>query len=89
METISKSAIISKYFIYYLSVFLVLLSIALSMQGRWSIDKGEFADSDCYTHLNRVVQLHDTGKWYDSVLARSNAPFGENLHERGRSMFCY
>ena len=74
------SAVTSNNFIYFLSVFLVLLSIALSMQGRWSIDKGEFADSDCYTHLNRVVQLHDTGKWYDSVLARSNAPFGENLH---------
>jgi len=45
-----------------LSVFLVLLSIALSMQGRWSIDKGEFADSDCYTHLkSRGSVALDTG----------------------------
>ena len=41
---------------------------------------GELADTDCYTRLNRVVQLHETGKWYDPNSPRSNAPFGENLH---------
>jgi hypothetical protein len=58
---------------------MVLLTIVFYMQGRW-IRKGELIDSDCYQRLNRVVQLHETGKWYDSVLAKSNAPYGEHLH---------
>jgi hypothetical protein len=58
---------------------MILLMIALYMQGRW-IKKGELIDADCYTRLNRVVQLHETGKWYDTDLAKSNAPYGEHLH---------
>ncbi len=50
------------------------------MNGRWYISRGELADSDCYTRLNRVVQLHETGKWYETDLAKSNAPYGEHLH---------
>jgi hypothetical protein len=57
MKTNSDSFLISKNFIYFLSVFLVLISIVLSMQGRWSIDKARFEDADCYTRLNRVVQF--------------------------------
>ncbi len=80
MEANSDSAVISKYFIWFLTVVIVLLFIALYMQGRWCVQKGELADTDCYTRLNRVVQLHESGKWYDSNYPRSNVPFGENLH---------
>jgi len=80
METNSYSAVISKYFICFLSVFMVLLMIVFYMQGRWYTRNGEFADEDCYTRLNRVVQLHETGKWYDTTLSKSNAPYGEHLH---------
>src|SRR5271157_1303291 len=79
MKTNSYSAVISKYCIFSLCVFMVLLTIVFYMQGRW-IRKGDLIDSDCYQRLNRVVQLHETGKWYDSVLAKSNAPYGEHLH---------
>jgi len=58
---------------------MVLLMIVFYLQGHW-IKKGELIDADCYTRLNRVVQLHETGKWYDTVLAKSNAPYGEHLH---------
>ncbi|PKN52998.1 MAG: hypothetical protein CVU55_03400 [Deltaproteobacteria bacterium HGW-Deltaproteobacteria-13] len=80
MEVNSGSSVISKNIISFLSICVVLLSIALYMQGRWYTQKGELADPDCYTRLNRVVQLHESGKWYDSNNPRSNAPYGENLH---------
>ncbi len=41
---------------------------------------GELADSDCYMRLVRVQKLRDTGRWYDPVSERSNAPYGETLH---------
>ncbi|PKN52141.1 MAG: hypothetical protein CVU55_08790 [Deltaproteobacteria bacterium HGW-Deltaproteobacteria-13] len=80
MEANSDSAEISKYFIYFLSIFVVVLLIVLYLLGQANVRKGELADTDCYTRLNRVIQLHESGKWYDSVLTRSNAPFGEHLH---------
>lgn len=80
MEANSDSAEISKYFIYFLSVFVVVLLIVLYLLGQANVRKGELADTDCYMRLNRVIQLHESGKWYDSVLTRSNAPFGEHLH---------
>ncbi len=30
--------------------------------------------------LVRVEELHRTGAWYDSVVQRSNAPYGDELH---------
>ena len=80
METDSDSAEISKYFIYFLSVFIIVLLIVIYVQGHANVKKGEFADTDCYMRLNRVVQLYESGKWYDSNYARSNAPYGVNLH---------
>jgi hypothetical protein len=31
-------------------------------------------------HLVRVTDLYNTGRWYDPVVIRSNAPYGERLH---------
>jgi hypothetical protein len=41
---------------------------------------GSLSDSDCYVHLLRVERLWQTGRWYDPILERSNAPHGEVLH---------
>ncbi len=41
---------------------------------------GSLSDSDCYVHLVRAETLWCTGRWYDPVLERSNAPYGEVLH---------
>ncbi|MFZ2398550.1 MAG: hypothetical protein WAW31_07770 [Smithella sp.] len=79
METNSDSAEISKYFIYFLSLFVVVVLMVLYLQGHAKVNRGELADTDCYTRLNRVVQLQESGKWYDSTNYRSNAPYGVNL----------
>jgi hypothetical protein len=44
------------------------------------VRRGALADSDCYMRLVRVQKLWDTGRWYDPVSERSNAPYGETLH---------
>lgn len=79
-KTKSSFSFISKRVIIFVCVFMVLLMTALYMQGLWHTRKGELADADCYARLNRVVQLHETGKWYDADLKKSNAPCGEHLH---------
>ncbi|MGA1825667.1 MAG: hypothetical protein ACMUIP_13495 [bacterium] len=48
--------------------------------GRTSVKKGELADSDCYMHLVRASELWNTGEWFNSIIKRSNAPYGEELH---------
>jgi len=35
---------------------------------------------DEYMRLVRVAELRDGGGWYDSVIARGNAPYGDTLH---------
>jgi len=42
--------------------------------------RGELSDVDCYTRLNHVLYLHETGRWYDTTVPRSNAPYGETIH---------
>ncbi len=39
--------------------------------------KGDLADSDAYLQLVKVSHLVETGDWYDSLLPRSNWPYGE------------
>lgn len=34
-------------------------------------------DVDSYMRLYQVLELHETGNWYDSIYHRSNAPYGE------------
>jgi hypothetical protein len=40
----------------------------------------ELCDSDCYMRLVRVSELYHSGRWYDAVISRSNAPYGESSH---------
>lgn len=44
------------------------------------IERGALVDTDCYMRLNRVIDLYNSGNWYNGVISRSNAPYGETLH---------
>ena len=59
---------------------IALSLVTLYVVGRAPIRAGELVDSDCYMHLIRVSELRETGRWYDPVILRSNAPFGDRLH---------
>ena len=37
-------------------------------------------DGDCYMRLLRVLLLFETGDWYNTIIPRSNAPFGQSMH---------
>jgi len=57
-----------------------LILILLYSFGLAPIKKYKLGDSDCYMRLVRVSDLYNTGRWYDPVILRSNAPDGERLH---------
>ena len=40
--------------------------------------QGDLTGADSYVRLNRVVQLHETGQWFDDINPRGNAPYGES-----------
>jgi len=60
--------------------FLLLLHILFAIRGGSPILEGSLLGTDSYMHLNRVLDLVETGDWYNSLFPRSNAPFGEELH---------
>jgi asparagine N-glycosylation enzyme membrane subunit Stt3 len=62
------------------SVLSFLVLTWLYTSGSGPIKKGDLADTDCYMHLVRASQLYSTGRWYDTLSPRSNAPYGERLH---------
>ncbi|MCZ6591766.1 MAG: hypothetical protein O7B98_11590, partial [Alphaproteobacteria bacterium] len=41
---------------------------------------GQLIGPDGYMRLRRVMNLYETGNWYDAFDLRTNAPFGEQLH---------
>jgi hypothetical protein len=55
----------------------VILESGFIFVGISPILKGDLADSDAYLQLVRVSHLLETGDWYDSILPRSNWPYGE------------
>ncbi|WP_448187854.1 hypothetical protein [Azospirillum sp. sgz301742] len=58
-------------------VALVRLGISpLAADGTWT----QLYDADSYARVLRVEQLHATGGWFDPLLNRLNAPFGQSLH---------
>jgi len=59
----------------------VAFQIAISVWGTapWATE-GRLMDSDCYMRLQRVLNLYQSGQWFDSFEPRSNAPIGEQLH---------
>jgi hypothetical protein len=61
-------------------VFWAVIELAFIWGGYAPILKGEFVDADGYARLLRVINLVQTGNWYDGSLPRSNWPYGEALH---------
>lgn len=41
---------------------------------------GRLNGADSYMRLHRVLQLYETGNWYDAFDMRTNAPYGELIH---------
>lgn len=58
---------------------LLLMVAYVTNVGPWTRQRG-LHDSDCYVHLLRAEDLWTTGEWFDSVVERANAPFGDELH---------
>lgn len=67
--------------ILLICISIIFLAIQMcyyySRAGGWEIF---FCDTDPHMRLVRVEQLAATGDWYDNVIHRSNAPYGETLH---------
>jgi hypothetical protein len=56
------------------------LFVLLYVSEHAPIKKYRLADSDCYMRLVRVSELYHSGGWYDTIISRSNAPYGESSH---------
>jgi len=53
---------------------------ALAMTAASAVLDGAVMGPDEYMRLVRVAELRDGGGWYDSVIERGNAPYGDTLH---------
>jgi hypothetical protein len=69
-----------EYLFAGLCLVVPLLFVVAYAANVMPVKRGALADSDCYMRLLRVQKLWDTGRWYDPVSERSNAPYGETLH---------
>src|SRR5437016_4983304 len=58
-------------------VLWAIIEAGFVVAGTAPILKGELADSDAYLQLVKASRVVKTGDWYDSVLPRSNWPYGE------------
>jgi len=59
---------------------LVLGQILIAWTGTIPVLDGILADPDGYMRLNRVIELHDGGAWFDSRYGRINPPEGHVQH---------
>ena len=66
----------------YLMIVLVwaVLQASLAVHHDLPVLNGELVDTDSYMRMVRVLELLQGGGWYNDVIARSNAPYGETLH---------
>ena len=62
------------------AVFVVGAHVVLQIFNDWLVLDGRLIGPDAYMRLLRVMELAQTGVWYDPVSERGNAPFGEVLH---------
>jgi len=67
------------YFLLIVLSFL-LIQVVVYQQGLITGRISDLVDTDTFMRLVRVEQLAESGDWYDSVIHRSNYPFGEDLH---------
>ena len=62
----------------------VLLTLAVQTIATFAFQNpvldGQLNGADSYMRLHRVLQLYETGDWYDGFNPRTNAPYGELIH---------
>ncbi|MHC4438094.1 MAG: hypothetical protein ACYS3S_12095, partial [Planctomycetota bacterium] len=61
-------------------ILVCIIVVLMYILGIAPTKKGKLVDTDCYMRLVRVSDLYNTGEWYDAVIPRSNAPYGERSH---------
>lgn len=61
---------------------LAFILLAFQLGGYFYNNKDHYKlqDPDCYMRLVRVQEFEKTHDWHNSVIYRSNAPYGEELH---------
>jgi hypothetical protein len=59
---------------------LALGQALLALSGTLPVLDGGLGDTDAYMRLSRVLQLHDSGSWFDSRFPRINPPEGHVQH---------
>lgn len=70
----------------WLAVALVPLALIVGVHvleqvlDDWSVLQRHLHGPDDYLRLVRVTELWESGRWFDPVSERTNAPFGEVLH---------
>lgn len=70
----------TKLMIVVIAVISFLL-LQFAFYNMASLSNGvEIIGTDPYMRLVRVEELNESFNWYDSVIKRSNAPFGDELH---------
>ena len=79
-QNLNKSDDSEKSPILFLLFMLLVIQVVGVTYGPVSLGEGGLVDTDSYTRLNRVLQLMDSRDWFDTMLPRSNAPYGEIQH---------
>lgn len=62
------------------AAFVALMHVAWGFGGSSGVTEGSLVSGDSYMRLVRVTQLYQTGEWFETVIAGTNAPFGATLH---------
>jgi len=57
-----------------------IIHLLYAFWGPMNIMEGGLLGTDGYTRLNRVQFIYEQGTWNNSILPRSNAPYGESIH---------
>jgi asparagine N-glycosylation enzyme membrane subunit Stt3 len=69
------------YHPFFIIMVILLFHITIFITNYESIiNQISIRDFDGYWHLLRVESLYKTGNVFDTVLSRSNAPYGESIH---------
>lgn len=60
--------------------FWCLIQAGIATFREAPLAEGDFLDPDSYMRMVRVAELMQHGHWFDSMVARANAPYGDVLH---------
>lgn len=61
-------------------VLFIMTNVVIELASGAAILGGELRGTDSYMRVLRVSHLYHSGDWFDHVIPRSNAPYGEVLH---------